>query len=716
MARSSSAAHWFAALAWAVAVLAAGTAAGAAVPWRVEADRITYHADGDLVVAEGHVRASRGGMTCEADTVAYDRRRSRLQAWGNVTLRTGGDVLRGSRADLDLATATGTVEDAELFLSRNNVTLAARTIRRTGEDEYEVEDAVVTTCPVPRSAWSFRCRRLRVRASGLAVAAHTTFRVKDVPVLYAPLAAWPVNQERETGFLTPYYTSSSRNGFELELPFFWALGDSFDATFSPRYLANRGMLLGGEFRYALSPASLGVIRYSYLHDNLVDDDFDGDGQVRGNARRWWVRAKADQDLPLGVAAKLDVDLVSDRDYFEEFREGPMGFGATNRMFRKWFNRSLNDETDVIRLSTFQLARTWEDHFWGAEARFHQNLLEDAQDETLQTLPRVAVEGFRRRLWRTPLYYDWRAEYVNYWRERGLESQRLDLAPRLALPVDFGGVADFLVSATARETLYRIGGDCQGWATDLDRNRFTHELAADLGTTLGRTFDLGGGRFVRHTLRPVLSYRYRPPKDVDGLPGIDAVDRLGQENLLVLSLLNFVTTRRDRPGGRFTYRDPLVLRLEEGFDVRESRRRLGPGEKRRPFTDLLAELELNPNEFVTLRSDTTFGVYGQGVTTHRTQATFRSPAGDRLGLTYRYHRAKRIHTLDAVLDAVLTPAWTLTLRTQRSLEEPWEELRSSYGFRYKAGCWSLEFRVDHTPDEDSFVFYIDLAGLGGWGTR
>ena len=52
-----------------------------------------------------------------------------------------------------------------------------------------------------------------------------------------------------SGLLIPTIASSERLGFELQLPYYFNLAPNYDATLTPRWMSERGLMMGGEFRY-----------------------------------------------------------------------------------------------------------------------------------------------------------------------------------------------------------------------------------------------------------------------------------------------------------------------------------------------------------------------------------------------------------------------------------------------------------------------------------
>ena len=74
-------------------------------------------------------------------------------------------------------------------------------------------------------------------------------KIKSVPVFYAPYLRVPVNDQRQTGLLTPAFGYSSEDGLDLALPYYLNLASNLDATIVPRVVTQRGLGLEGELRY-----------------------------------------------------------------------------------------------------------------------------------------------------------------------------------------------------------------------------------------------------------------------------------------------------------------------------------------------------------------------------------------------------------------------------------------------------------------------------------
>ena len=264
-------------------------------PWDIRADKIIFFHQSKVFIAKGRVQIVKDKLKVYADQVLYDKEGQKILARGHVVIHMDQDVLKGSSGEIDLRTSTGKMDSAFLYLKRNNIHLMAKRLEKVGPEEYHATDATISTCPLPKQAWKFRCRDLSLTVNGEAKARNSTFEIRDVPVFFTPWLYVPINRYRKTGFLIPEYTSSKRNGVGVNIPFFLALNDSMDLTFYQHPMYSRGWMEGIEYRHVFSQDDKAVIRYNFLNDKKDDNDFNGDGQTRGNDFRWWIRGKLDQD-------------------------------------------------------------------------------------------------------------------------------------------------------------------------------------------------------------------------------------------------------------------------------------------------------------------------------------------------------------------------------------------------------------------------------------
>jgi len=95
-------------------------------------------------------------------------------------------------------------------------------------------------------------------------------KIYDLPVFYFPRFFHPdPTVKRQSGFLTPGFSQSSNNGNYFSTPYFYAMSESTDLTFSPRFYDNGSSIYQGEYRN-IKEKSEHMIDVSIKSKNILD--------------------------------------------------------------------------------------------------------------------------------------------------------------------------------------------------------------------------------------------------------------------------------------------------------------------------------------------------------------------------------------------------------------------------------------------------------------
>ena len=214
-------------------------------PIDIEADRLEYDQESDTYHAFGNVIINFKDGFMIADYISVNRKTGDAEATGEVYISDRGDTLEGDQVKFNLNTRTGVTFNGKVFLESNHLYLTGSEIEKRGEQTYFLKDATATTCDGDNPAWRFTARELDVTIEGYGKMKSGTFQVNNFPIVYSPYMIFPAKTKRQSGFLPPSGMSySDLNGFDLEVPFFWAISDNTDATFYQRYLQKRGWKQG----------------------------------------------------------------------------------------------------------------------------------------------------------------------------------------------------------------------------------------------------------------------------------------------------------------------------------------------------------------------------------------------------------------------------------------------------------------------------------------
>ena len=168
--------------------------------------------------------------------------------------------------------------------------MAATRADRTSGNYTVFENGVYTACapckddPKKPPLWQVKgARIIHDQTEKMLYFENAQLEFFGVPMAYMPYFSTPdPTVKRKTGFLMPGFTSYTAFGYGVEVPFYWAIAPDYDATFSPRFTTQQGVLLQGEFRQRLMDGSYQIRAYGI--DQLDPGAFagqPGDRQFRG---------------------------------------------------------------------------------------------------------------------------------------------------------------------------------------------------------------------------------------------------------------------------------------------------------------------------------------------------------------------------------------------------------------------------------------------------
>lgn len=332
-----------------------------------EADAVSRESESSPIIAEGNVRAYFGDRYLRADRLSYDEATDIVIAEGNVSITDEKlQTVFAGRVELTGDLRDGIAENFSALLE-DNAKLAAASAVREQDARTQLKKAVYTACDVcddedGAKVPTWRIRALKVtRDEERKVVRfnHAFLEIKGVPILYAPFLQAPdPSVERQSGFLTPLIGASSRLGFNLELPYYLAISNHQDATFSPKYTSRDGVLWQGEYRRR-DDSGYHVLQGGFI--NFTPDP--GDVDLPG--ARWHVFAQGHRNFGDNWQAGYDVERVSDDTYLRRYdvqRRGDLrkelDTALTNRLRTNTYVRWKGDNTEFRADSyTFQDLRT-----------------------------------------------------------------------------------------------------------------------------------------------------------------------------------------------------------------------------------------------------------------------------------------------------------------------------------------------------------------------
>ncbi|ABQ27435.1 Organic solvent tolerance protein [Geotalea uraniireducens Rf4] len=649
---------------------------------KITADTLSYESRSATYQAKGNVRMRYDGVTLLADSVIFREEQSEAFASGGVVMERDGDVLHGDSLTLNTTTELGEVSNGDLFIKKPNFHIRSSKMTKVGTEDYRMERGSFTTCDGDSPSWRFTARDLDVTLEEYATGKDVVFYVKDLPLLYTPYIIFPVKRERQSGFLIPLIRNSSKKGFNFDLPFYWAISPSQDATFDLDIQSKRGVGTGLDYRYMRQRGSEGIFRGYGIFDT-------SQSRFRGAVVEKHLEAVSDS-----LNIRSDINMATDRDFYTDFAEVA---GEYNRQDLE---------------STVSLTKKWQDYALTAELRYVEDLYAPNNSATLQKLPAVSLTGIRRKIGATPLFFSLDSSLVNFYREEGVNGQRFTLHPTVTTYFQPVSALDVSAFAGYGQRLYNAYG--------ADPGRGSHgEGLADAGvsasTRFARVYDTAWGavRKVRHLLVPEVSYSFVQERSQDQLPFFDFDDRVVGQNLLTLSLTNYLTGKVIQADGSPVYRDLLYLRISQGYQASGSRRDLLTlVDEGRTLTDLRLESRFTPTPEISLNLDSRFNTYQGRFSTANLSADYSDGSDNRAGLGYRFSRGE-VEYLEGRIGVALVKPFVFNYTNRYSFDKG-GFIESYYALEYKHQCWSVTFSYRDRPDNREYMVTFNLAGIGAIG--
>ncbi len=651
-------------------------------------------------VLRNKVQIDRSGQQLQSDTARYDQAAGTLEASGAVRYWEESIYLTGDHAHMDLEADETVIDNANFSLIDEHGRGQAQQITLSGSDLVLLKDARYTTCDPDQEAWVLKAKDLHInKLTDTGVARHVRVEFKGVPIFYSPYLSFPLSDTRKTGFLTPSFRLSGNAGAEVQLPYYWNIAPNRDATLRVRATGQRGVVLGGKYRYLSQDWGQGAAGLEWL----PDDRERGGGRALFNfqhsaafAGRW--------------NTNLNLNHVTDKDYFEDL--GTSLDVASTQFLQRRANLSYSGDRFSVSglLDSYQ---TVDKTIPGA-------------DRPYERLPQIQFSTHfpehNRRL-NFGLY----GEFVAFDREASVTGSRVDLRPTLRYPVR--GSAYFIEpSVSLHHTLYSL--DDQTAGKDDSPSRTLPVVSLDSGLFLERDLSLGNGSYVQ-TLEPRIYYLMVPFDDQSDLPVFDTgahsfnfsqlfrenrfsgADRLGDAHQITLAL----TSRLLEDDG-----DEL-LRASIG-QIRFLRdRKVGLPAETVDTNDgsaLVAELAGKVGNGWRLQAGMQYDPH-EGRTDKNTISVRYQPDSARvLNLSYRFVRGSTEQT-DLSLHWPISGSWNAVGRWNYALAKG-RSLETFGGIEYDSCCWAFRavgrrYLTNTAGDYTNAIFFqLELKGLAGLGKK
>jgi len=659
--------------------------------------------DGNVYALDGNAVVLYGQQKLEASTITYRQDDNELTAEGDIRFTAPGLIIDGEDATLYPDVEQGKLNDITYTLTEAHGRGTARVLDLKGRDNQYLQQALYTTCPPDNHDWELSAKEVDLdRAEGTGTARNAKLTFKGVPFLYTPYITFPIDDRRRSGLLIPKVGHTEETGADISVPYYWNIAPDKDAIITPRYMSDRGLMLGGEMRY-LNRHNEGTLSAEYLpSDNRFNNDDRSLVAIKHYGNPW-----------PRVQTSVVASNVSDDRYFEDLG------------------------SSLVKASQSNLERT-------AEARYHGSFwglgikVQDFQtvdpaltraDKPYKQLPQVVFDAApESRLLGLKFSTHAEANYFTHSDGNIVKGSRVDLQPRVSLPVHRAAWY-FDPAVSLRYTTYDLDNTSSG--EDKNPSRTTPVVSLDTGTFFERSSHWGSTDFVQ-TLEPRLFYLYVPDKNQDDIPVFDTgdydfnfwtlfrenrfsgPDRMGDANQLAVAL----TSR---------FLDPLngVQRFSASLGSLfyfSNRNVTLPGEpvKTDDSSNIVGEITLNLARNWTARSELQWNPHSSSTARSDQHLQYRAGPRKLVNLAYRYRDGIQEQT-DISFLWPLSRSWHMVGRWYYSLNDS-ETIETLAGLGYESCCWGAQlvgrsFINDDSNSRNTAIFLqLELKGLGRLGKK
>ena len=686
--------------------------------------------DNEISSYFGNVQIKRADQQMSSNAANYDSVTGKLDAQGDVYYSDDDMSVHTDAATFDLANDQAKLRDVLFIAPTASLRGHAGAVYRESKTVSRYQDVAYTSCPTGNQDWVVHASELEIdKEEGRGSAKNAWLEFKGTPVFYSPYLSFPTDNRRTSGFLAPSFGSTQRSGFNISTPYYFNIAENYDATFRPRYLTKRGMLLAGEFRY-LTESSQGQTSVEVLPNDYL----------RNDKPRYFASMKNTTKFSDKIQANVDLNFVSDKNYFAE-----LGSALSMPNFSY-----LKSQADVGYYGD-EISAT-------ARVENYQSIDKALTDGNLpyRKLPQINVNlkhGFDQLPMPVNVAMD--NEFVYFQHTKLRNGQRSNLKPSISLPMQSAS-AYVTPKIAVQYTNYFLSNPSNP-SSDFLANEFQNPsnypsqisrtlpiFSTDSGMTFERNLNLGGKRFL-NTIEPRLFYLYIPHTNQDAIPLFDTaaydvwfntlfrenrfsgIDRMQDANQITTAMTSrLIDEQTGKEQAKFSLGNILYFqdRTVTMPIIDPATGKVTYQAETNRFSNLIGELSTRINDHVAIDSGMQFDPYQNEISRGKAILHLTNQPNEILNLGYRYrkntlipNRANDIIQSDVSFHYPVYDNWSAIGRWQYSLLYNSTQ-ESFFGIEKENCCW--RFRVVgrryvnnlNVPPNQSGVPQLDVADAQG----
>jgi LPS-assembly protein len=589
----------------------------------------------------GNVEISRADQHSLSHIANYDKVSGALDLNGDVYYNEDELALYGRSASIKLNSDQAKLREALFISPGGHLRGSSKVVYRDSKTFSRYKDVAYTSCRPGNQDWVLHASELKLNdETGKGAVKNAWVEFKGVPVFYTPYLSFPKDNRRLTGFLTPSLHYTQQAGVGIYTPYYWNIAPNYDATFIPRYLTNRGMLLGGDFRY-MTEMTGGDVKFEYLPND-----------IQLHKSRYLGAITNHSAFTPNITSNLDLNYVSDKNYFNQ-----LGNALSLPNFS--YLRSSAD-VNYVREGVSLTAR----------ADNYQSVNPNQTVLPYRRLPQVNL-NLNHSFKSVPMETAMESESVYFQHGSNVNGQRFNVKPSVSFPLQTAGGGAFVTPKLSFQyTQYFLSKETPGTPKDISRTLPIASL--DSGLFLEKELNLGGSPMV-HTLEPRLFYLYIPYKKQSNIPlfdtaqydfvfnslfrenrfaGTDRIQDANQFSVALTSRLVDSSTGRERL--KVNIGDIFYLQhRDESFDL------LFPKAKQRWVSPIIGELSSELTDHISVETGMQWDPETSDVTRGKAAIHFVNQPNEIINAGYYYRKNPQIpDRLDDIIQSDVSVHWPI----------------------------------------------------------
>ncbi|GAA4889419.1 LPS assembly protein LptD [Ferrimonas pelagia] len=626
---------------------------------------------------QGNVNLIQGLREIQTERAEVSQETGTFSADGGLIYQDPAVMIKAQSLTADIDDNQAELTQAQYWLNGQQVHGKAEKLQILGEDSMLLEGATFTTCPQDDPDWLLQAKTITIDAEEeWGEIWHAKVKIFDVPVFYVPYMTVPVSDKRKTGFLIPDFSTSSKNGVDVSVPFYWNIAPNFDATLTTQMMSSRGLFLKGESRY-LQPWGEGKINLEYMgNDRLLED----------NSDRYMLHFEHGGKLTDHWRLYGNFTTVSDDNYFSDFKSSVQA-STDNQISREGEASYFTD-------------------FWNASIKVQDIEVLGDTKKPFQVMPALSLNYYQPGLY-GPVDFHFNTELTRFSHQESsqINATRWHVEPTLTLPYQIPA-GSLTTELKLMQTWYEQD-DPTGQYDDFV-SRTLPQLQINGKVNFERDLTFAGQPFLQ-TLEPQIQYLYVPHTDQSDIGLYDTallqedyyglfrdrrysgLDRISDANQLTVGLstryLDSINRERAQLAiGQIFYFDDPKISLDGNEEIPE----------RQSNSALAAELQLRASERWFLRGGVQYDTNAGSTNRSEVLLDYRANDDNLVQLSHRYVPALGTDIDGQSIDisqAGIRTSWALTDKTyfvgnwyydmnlNRSVE-------SYAGIQYESCCWAI----------------------------